>query len=134
MCQFDKANQNCAGDSGKTEGDEKKRYGDRRSICLKFLFTNMSTGPDSESSHQNFTGNPHMVLEGLIIGAYAIGAHRGFIYTRHDSPQLKKNIDCALKQAEEYGLFSENILGSGFNFQVEVHIRKLASMQHQIIE
>lgn len=75
-----------------------------------------------------------MVLEGLIIGAYAIGAHRGFIYTRHDSPQLKKNIDCALKQAEEYGLLGENILGSGFNFQVEVHIRKLASMQHQIIE
>ncbi len=69
-----------------------------------------------------FTGNPHSVLEGLIIGAYAIGSHQGFIYTRHDTPQLKNNIDIALAKAEEYGLLGENILGSGFNFQVEVHL------------
>ncbi len=69
-----------------------------------------------------FTGNPHSVLEGLIIGAYAIGSHQGFIYTRHDTPQLKNNIDMALAKAEEYGLLGENILGSGFNFQVEVHL------------
>jgi NADH-quinone oxidoreductase subunit F len=69
-----------------------------------------------------FTGNPHSVLEGLIIGAYAIGSHQGFIYTRHDTPQLKNNIDIALAKAEEYGLLGENILGSGFNFNVEVHL------------
>jgi NADP-reducing hydrogenase subunit HndC len=69
-----------------------------------------------------FTGNPHSVLEGLIIGAYAIGSHQGFIYTRHDTPQLKNNIDTALAQAEEYGLLGENILGSGFNFHVEMHL------------
>jgi NADH-quinone oxidoreductase subunit F len=69
-----------------------------------------------------FTGNPHSILEGLIIGAYAIGAHQGFIYTRHDSPQLRDNIAVALTQAEEYGLLGENILGSGFNFDVEVHL------------
>lgn len=69
-----------------------------------------------------FTGNPHSVLEGLIIGAYAIGSHQGFIYTRHDAPQLKDNIDIALAKAEEYGLLGENILGSGFNFNVEVHL------------
>jgi NADP-reducing hydrogenase subunit HndC len=69
-----------------------------------------------------FTGNPHSVLEGLIIGAYAVGSHQGFIYTRHDTPQLKSNIDMALAQAEEYGLLGENILGSGFNFSVEVHL------------
>jgi len=69
-----------------------------------------------------FTGNPHSVLEGLIIGAYAIGSHQGFIYTRHDSPQLKNNIDIALAKAEEYGLLGENILGSGFDFHVEVHL------------
>ncbi len=68
------------------------------------------------------SGNPHSVLEGLIIGAYAIGSHQGFIYTRHDTPQLKNNIDMALAQAEEYGLLGENILGSGFNFHVEVHL------------
>ncbi len=69
-----------------------------------------------------FTGNPHSVLEGLIIGAYAIGSHQGFIYTRHDAPQLKNNIDMALAKAEEYGLLGENILDSGFNFNVEVHL------------
>jgi NADH-quinone oxidoreductase subunit F len=68
-----------------------------------------------------FTGNPHIVLEGLIIGAYAIGAHQGFIYTRHDSPRLKDNIYHALEKAGEYGFLGENILGSDFNFNVEVH-------------
>ena len=69
-----------------------------------------------------FTGNPHSVLEGLIIGAYAVGSHQGFIYTRHDAPHLKNNIDTALVKAEEYGLLGANILGSGFNFNVEVHL------------
>jgi NADH-quinone oxidoreductase subunit F len=69
-----------------------------------------------------FTGNPHLVLEGLIIGAYAIGSHQGFIYTRHDNPRLKENIDLALAQAEEYGFLGENILGSGFDFKVEAHL------------
>jgi NADP-reducing hydrogenase subunit HndC len=69
-----------------------------------------------------FTGNPHCVLEGLIIGAYAVGSHRGFIYTRHDTPRLKNNIDTALAQAKEYGLLGENILGSGFGFHVDVHL------------
>ncbi len=68
------------------------------------------------------SGNPHSVLEGLIIGAYAVGSHQGFIYARHDMPQLKNNIDTALAQAQEYGLLGENILGSGFNFNVDVHL------------
>jgi NADP-reducing hydrogenase subunit HndC len=68
------------------------------------------------------SGNPHSVLEGLIIGAYAVGSHQGFIYARHDTSQLKTNIDTAIAQAEEYGLLGENILGSGFNFHVEVHL------------
>ncbi|MGD2245190.1 MAG: NADH-ubiquinone oxidoreductase-F iron-sulfur binding region domain-containing protein [Candidatus Aminicenantes bacterium] len=68
------------------------------------------------------SGNPHSVLEGLIIGAYAVGSHQGFIYARHDTPQLKNNIDTVLAQAEEYGLLGENILGSGFTCHVEVHL------------
>lgn len=68
-----------------------------------------------------FTGNPHKVLEGLVIGAVAIGSHKGFIYTRHDSPQLIKHIEQALAQAEEYGLLGDDILGSGFDFHVELH-------------
>jgi NADP-reducing hydrogenase subunit HndC len=69
-----------------------------------------------------FTGNPHRVLEGLIIGAYAIGSRQGFIYTRHDAPRLKANIDTAVAKAAEYGFLGDNILGSGFEFHVEVHL------------
>ena len=67
------------------------------------------------------TGNPHKVIEGLIIGAYAIGAQRGFVYTRHDAPRLVEHIKAALAQAEEYGFFGDNILGSGFSFTAELH-------------
>ena len=67
------------------------------------------------------TGNPHRVLEGLIIGAYAIGAQQGYIYTRHDSPSMAKHITAALEAAAEYGLLGKNILGSGLDFEVELH-------------
>ncbi|BBO86045.1 NADH dehydrogenase [Desulfosarcina ovata subsp. sediminis] len=88
----------------------------------KYVIVNGHEGePGAFMDRAVFTGNPHLVLEGLIIGAYAIGAHQGFIYTRHDSKLLKANIDRALKQARENGLLGENILGSGFDFDVEVH-------------
>ncbi len=88
----------------------------------KYVIVNGHEGePGAFMDRAVFTGNPHLVLEGLIIGAYAIGAHQGFIYTRHDSKLLKKNIDRALEQARENGLLGENILGSGFDFDVDVH-------------
>ena len=88
----------------------------------KYVIVNGHEGePGAYMDRAIFTGDPHLVLEGLIIGAYAIGAQQGYIYTRHDTPELKKNIDIALAKAEEYGFLGENILGSGFNFKVEVH-------------
>lgn len=88
----------------------------------KYVIVNGHEGePGATMDRAIFTGNPHSVLEGLIIGAYAIGARKGFIYTRHDSPQLKNNICLALDKAREYGLLGDNILGSGFDFEVEVH-------------
>jgi NADH-quinone oxidoreductase subunit F len=65
-------------------------------------------------------GSPHAVLEGLIIGAYAIGAHEGFLYVRQEYPLAVENITRAIKTAEEYGFLGKNILGSGFDFTVEV--------------
>ena len=53
------------------------------------------------------TGNPHKVLEGLIIGGYAIGAQQGYIYTRHDSPSMARHIAAALEQAKELGLLGK---------------------------
>jgi len=65
-------------------------------------------------------GNPHAVLEGLIIGAYAVGADEGYVYVRHEYPLAVENITMAIEQAEAYGLLGKNILGSGFDFQVFV--------------
>jgi NADH-quinone oxidoreductase subunit F len=61
------------------------------------------------------------VLEGLIIGAYAIGSHEGFIYVRQEYPLAIENITTAVRQAEEYGLLGQNILSSAFDFVVTVH-------------
>lgn len=66
-------------------------------------------------------GNPHCVLEGLAIGAFAIGAKEGYIYVRAEYPLAVENLYAALRQAEEYGLLGKNILGSGFDFVVKVH-------------
>jgi len=89
---------------------------------IKYVIVN---GHEGESAafmdRAMLTGNPHKILEGLIIGAYAIGAQKGFMYTRHDMPLLEKHVRNALTQAKEYGLLGENILGSGFDFEVELH-------------
>jgi NADH-quinone oxidoreductase subunit F len=88
----------------------------------KYVIVNGHEGePGAFMDRAIFTGNPHCVLEGLIIGAYTIGSRQGFIYTRHDNPRLRESIDTALIKAEEYGLLGNNILGSGFDFNVEVH-------------
>jgi len=65
-------------------------------------------------------GNPHSVIEGMIIGAYAIGSHYGYVYVRHEYPLAVKNLDIALEQARKYGLLGEDILGSGFDFDIRI--------------
>ena len=88
----------------------------------KYVIVNCDEGdPGAYMDRSLMEGNPHSVLEGLIIGGYAIGANQGFIYVRQEYPVACDNIEWAIKQAEEYGLLGENILGSGFNFHVKVH-------------
>ena len=65
-------------------------------------------------------GNPHSILEGMIIGAYAIGANQGYIYVRHEYPLAHKNAEIAITQARKAGFLGKNILGSGFDFDVEI--------------
>jgi NADH:ubiquinone oxidoreductase subunit F (NADH-binding)/(2Fe-2S) ferredoxin/NAD-dependent dihydropyrimidine dehydrogenase PreA subunit len=66
-------------------------------------------------------GDPHSVLEGLIIGAYAVGANTGFMYVRAEYPIAVKHLNLALEQARAVGLLGENILGSGFDFDVSIN-------------
>lgn len=88
---------------------------------LKYVICNADEGdPGAYMDRSLLEGNPHSVLEGMVIGAYAIGSHDGFIYVRNEYPLAVKNIEIAIKQAEEYGFLGENILGSGFDFKVKM--------------
>jgi NADH:ubiquinone oxidoreductase subunit F (NADH-binding)/(2Fe-2S) ferredoxin/Pyruvate/2-oxoacid:ferredoxin oxidoreductase delta subunit len=88
----------------------------------KYVVVNADEGdPGAFMDRALLEGNPHAVLEGLTIGAYAIGAHEGYIYVRQEYPLAVENVTIAIQQAEKYGLLGKNILGSGFDFKVHVH-------------
>ena len=87
----------------------------------KYVVVNADEGdPGAFMDRAILEGNPHSILEGLTIGAYAIGAHQGYIYVRQEYPLAVENVTIAIKKAEEYGFLGKNILGSGFDFTVEV--------------
>lgn len=89
---------------------------------IKYVIVNADEGdPGAFMDRALLEGNPHSILEGLIIGGYAIGAHEGYIYVRQEYPLAVENIIHAIQQAEEYGFLGKNILGSGFDFRVIVH-------------
>ncbi|MCJ7655762.1 MAG: 4Fe-4S binding protein, partial [Dehalococcoidia bacterium] len=77
--------------------------------------------PGAYANEGLLSGNPHSVLEGLIIGAYAIGAKQGYVYVRNEYPLALANMTVALNQAEQLGLLGDNILGSGFDFNVRIN-------------
>ncbi len=88
----------------------------------KYVIVNADEGdPGAFMDRALLEGNPHLILEGLIIGGYAIGAHEGYIYVRQEYPLAVENVNIAINQAEAYGFIGENILGSGFDFKVIVH-------------
>jgi NADH:ubiquinone oxidoreductase subunit F (NADH-binding)/(2Fe-2S) ferredoxin/ferredoxin len=88
----------------------------------KYVIVNADEGdPGAFMDRALLEGNPHSILEGLTIGAYAIGSHEGYIYVRQEYPLAVENVGIAIKQAEEHGLLGENILGSDFDFIVKVH-------------
>jgi NADH-quinone oxidoreductase subunit F len=87
----------------------------------RYVICNCDEGdPGAFMDRSLMEGNPHSVLEGMIIGAYAIGSDEGYIYVRNEYPLAVKNAETAIKQAEEYGLLGKNILGSGFDFSVKI--------------
>jgi len=88
----------------------------------KYVIVNADEGdPGAYMDRSLLEGNPHSILEGLIIGGYAVGAHEGFIYVRQEYPLAVENVFMAIEQAEAYGFLGENILTSGFDFKITVH-------------
>ena len=90
--------------------------------ATKYVIVNADEGdPGAFMDRSLLEGNPHSILEGLIIGAYAIGSHEGYVYVRQEYPLAVENLSVALIQARECGLLGKDILGSGFDFDVIIH-------------
>jgi len=89
----------------------------------KYLICNADEGdPGAFMDRALLEGDPHRVIEGMIIAANAIGASHGFIYVRAEYPIAVEHIGIALEQARKLGLLGSNILGSGFDFDIEVRM------------
>lgn len=87
----------------------------------KHVIANGSEGdPDIGMHRSMLEGDPHSVLEGMMIAAYAVGASRGYLYVSNNYPLALENSKEAIRQVKECGLLGKNILGSSFNFEVEV--------------
>jgi NADH-quinone oxidoreductase subunit F len=87
----------------------------------KYIICNCDEGdPGAFMDRSLMEGNPHSALEGMVIGAYAIGGHQGYIYVRNEYPLAVKNAQIAIEQAEKLGLLGKNILGSGFDFSIKI--------------
>lgn len=87
----------------------------------KYVICNADEGdPGAYMDRSLLEGNPHRVIEGMIIGAYAIGSHEGFIYVRNEYPLAVKHAQIALDELRRVGLLGKNILGSGFDFDIKI--------------
>ena len=88
----------------------------------KYLLCNADEGePGTCKDRQIMEGDPHELIEGMIIAAYAFGASYGYIYLRAEYPRLVGILEQALAEAEERGFLGDDILGSGFSFRIHVH-------------
>ena len=86
-----------------------------------YLICNADEGdPGAYMDRSLLEGTPHSIIEGMLIGAYAMGASRGYVYVRNEYPLAVKHTVIALLQARDLGLLGDDILGSGFSFDVEV--------------
>jgi len=93
----------------------------RRQKGEKYIICNADEGdPGAYMDRSLLEGNPHCILEGMIIGAIAIGSHEGYVYVRHEYPLAVKNLTIALKKAAEMGLLGQNILSTGFDFNIHI--------------
>jgi NADH-quinone oxidoreductase subunit F len=87
----------------------------------KYIICNADEGdPGAYMDRSLLEGNPHRVIEGMMIGAYAIGARGGVMYVRDEYPLAVKNVTRAIDQARELGLLGENILDTGFSFDIQI--------------
>ena len=89
---------------------------------IKYIIANGDEGdPGAFMDRSLMEGDPHRIIEGMIIGAYAIGASRGFIYVREEYPIAIEHLSLAIQQAEKYGFLGKNIFNAGFDFTITIN-------------
>ncbi len=89
----------------------------------KFVVCNADEGdPGAYMDRSTLEGDPHSILEAMIISGHTCGSHHGFVYIRAEYPLAIKRLEVAMKQAREYGLLGKDILGSGFDFDIEIRL------------
>ncbi len=87
----------------------------------RYVICNADEGdPGAYMDRSILEGNPHAVLEGMLIGAYAVGSSQGYIYVRNEYPLALKHARIAIEQAREYGVLGKSVLGKEFGFDVEI--------------
>jgi NADH:ubiquinone oxidoreductase subunit F (NADH-binding) len=88
---------------------------------IKYVICNGDEGdPGAYMDRSVMEGDPHSVIEGMIIGAFAIGSHEGYIYVRNEYPLAVENLGKAIEAAREYGFLGKNIFNSGFDFDIRI--------------
>ena len=109
------------GGAGFPTGRKWELLAKQKNGCGKFLVCNADEGdPGAYMDRSVLEGNPHSIIEGMMIGAYGTGATAGIVYVRTEYPLAIKHLVIALRQARNLGLLGENILGTGFSFDVEM--------------
>jgi NADH-quinone oxidoreductase subunit F len=87
----------------------------------KYIICNADEGdPGAYMDRSVLEGNPHLIIEGMLIGAFAVGSDEGYVYVRNEYPLAVKNLEIAISQAKELGLLGENILGTKFSFNLHI--------------
>ena len=88
---------------------------------LKYVICNADEGdPGAYMDRSLLEGNPHRVLEGMLLGAYAMGAREGYMYVRDEYPLAVKHVTLAIEELRRLGLIGPNILGTGFDFEIRI--------------
>ncbi|MFA7407435.1 MAG: NADH-ubiquinone oxidoreductase-F iron-sulfur binding region domain-containing protein [Anaerolineaceae bacterium] len=101
----------------------KWRFAKQAEGDIKYIVCNADEGdPGAFMNRRVLEGDPHSVIEGMIIAAYAVGARQGYIYCRAEYPIAVSTVNLAIKQARSFGLLGKNIMGTDFSFDLEVRV------------
>jgi NADH-quinone oxidoreductase subunit F/NADP-reducing hydrogenase subunit HndC len=120
LSEVDRANLRGRGGAGFPAGRKWKHTKSAKSKINLVVANGDEGDPGAFMDRAIMEGDPHSLLEGMLLCAYAINAQYGLIYVRHEYPLAVKNLGIAIKQAEELGLLGKNILGTDFSFTVDI--------------